>query len=41
MTSDHGWEITSHFCDNCGVTIYRSGGSPTVDGLIVTSDRLS
>lgn len=26
-TSDHGSQITSHFCSNCGVTLWRSGGT--------------
>lgn len=27
-------DITSHFCPNCGTTLYRTGGSPQVAGLV-------
>ncbi|KAJ9612870.1 hypothetical protein H2200_002811 [Cladophialophora chaetospira] len=30
-TSDHGTQISSHFCSNCGVTLWRSGGTMGAD----------
>ncbi|KAH8808682.1 Mss4-like protein [Xylogone sp. PMI_703] len=26
--SDHGNDITNHFCGTCGTTLFRTGGSP-------------
>ncbi|KPI36072.1 uncharacterized protein AB675_1648 [Cyphellophora attinorum] len=34
MVSDHDREITSHFCPNCGTTLYRTGGNPQVANMI-------
>lgn len=31
--SDHGKSITSHFCGDCGTTLFRSGGSQPEDAL--------
>ncbi|KAK3704852.1 hypothetical protein LTR37_013543 [Vermiconidia calcicola] len=34
MVSDFGREIRSHFCATCGTTLYRTGGTPNVKGMI-------
>ncbi|KAK5737124.1 hypothetical protein LTR17_006907 [Elasticomyces elasticus] len=32
--SDHGHDITTHFCPTCGTALYRTGGATQVQGMI-------
>ncbi|WPG98800.1 Hypothetical protein R9X50_00159600 [Acrodontium crateriforme] len=34
MKSDFGRDITNHFCATCGTVMFRTGGSPSVKGLV-------